>query len=333
MSVETVASQDQYLLSLYRADITRYPRLSREETTDRAVDVFRGINLLQKAGVIDTFTLPEVADDELESITETCSFDDTQQLLLSQAYRSCNQLFVSNLRYVVHLSDNFIPYSDVPRMDLIQQGNIGLSRAVHKYDYRKGFRLTTYARQWILQEMQRVPGGIGQSIEIPVAVRRAAISLEALGEKIEAHPDIAAERLDWITRQTGLSDEDIRDLEYVRTVKRVDSLARPLSADNEKDLEATIEDISLGNPNDALDVIMGEQFQALVYKALADRPELIETIQKTYGLNGYTAMTQEELGIDLGLTHQAISRRLLRASELVCEYLTLYGIELESIDL
>src|SRR5215467_3138645 len=120
------------------------------------------------------------------------------------------QLIESNLRLVMAITRNYTK-ANVPLLDLIQEGNLGLIRAVEKFDYRLGFKLSTYATWWIRQAITRALADQGRTIRLPVhvaeQVRRVMRARRVLAQKLNREPVLAE-----LARESQLTEEKVRDL-------------------------------------------------------------------------------------------------------------------------
>src|SRR6184192_3794332 len=120
------------------------------------------------------------------------------------------RLIESNLRLVMAITRNYTK-ADVPLLDLIQEGNLGLIRAVEKFDYRMGFKLSTYATWWIRQSITRALADQGRTIRLPVhvaeQVRRVMRARRVLSQKLNREPT-----LEEISTESGFPDNRIREL-------------------------------------------------------------------------------------------------------------------------
>src|SRR4029077_316474 len=155
------------------------------------------------------------------------------------------QLIESNLRLVMAITRNYTK-AEVPLLDLIQEGNLGLIRAVEKFDYRLGFKLSTYATWWIRQAITRALADQGRTIRLPVhvadQVRRLLRSRRQLAQKLNREPSLAE-----LARETQQSEERVREL--LELMENPVSLETSLG-DGESIYGAIIEDVHARAPHE-----------------------------------------------------------------------------------
>jgi RNA polymerase primary sigma factor len=209
------------------------------------------------------------------------------------------RLIESNLRLVMSITRNYTK-ADVPLLDLIQEGNMGLIRAVEKFDYRLGYKLSTYATWWIRQAISRALADQGRTIRLPVhvgdQVRRVLRTRRALTQKLNHEPtneEIAAE--------AGITPEKVREL--------LDLVAHPVSletpvGDGESMVADLIEDVRAESPDQATaDTHRHSELEAALNGL---EPRMRYVLERRYGLDGGGSQTLEELGADLGITRERV---------------------------
>jgi len=209
------------------------------------------------------------------------------------------RLIECNLRLVMSITRNYTK-AGVPLLDLIQEGNMGLIRAVEKFDYRLGFKLSTYATWWIRQAVTRALADQGRTIRLPVhvaeQVRRAQRSRRQLAQKLNRDPSIVE-----IAADAGFTPERVEEL--FGLVDDPVSLETPVG-DGESSVADLIEDVTSESPDTATNA----QAQSLELYAALDRlnPRMKHVVLRRFGLDGGAPQTLEEVGADLGITRERV---------------------------
>jgi RNA polymerase primary sigma factor len=230
------------------------------------------------------------------------------------------RLVECNLRLVMSITRNYVN-SGVPLLDLIQEGNLGLMRAVEKFDYRRGFKLSTYATWWIRQAVTRAIADQGRTIRLPVhvvdQVRRAKRAKRVLTQKLNRDPlpeEIAAE--------SGIELERVHEL--FDLVEDPLSLETPVG-DGESLYADLLVDENAAQPDDALaEVRCGVELEEALTALDARMRHVVEL---RFGLNGHLPQTLEEVGNELGVTRERVRQlesRALRELQSVAPELRLY---------
>jgi RNA polymerase primary sigma factor len=216
------------------------------------------------------------------------------------------KLIESNLRLVMSITRNYTK-AGVPLLDLIQEGNLGLIRAVEKFDYRLGFKLSTYATWWIRQAITRALADQGRTIRVPVhvtdQVRRVLRERRMLAQKLNREPT-----LEELAAESGFTPERVVNL--LELVEEPISLETPVG-DGESLYGDLIEDTSTDQPDaaTALELRHEELVEALSHLDA----RLARVIALRFGLEGERPRTLEEVGELLGITRERVRQLETRA--------------------
>jgi RNA polymerase primary sigma factor len=216
------------------------------------------------------------------------------------------QLIESNLRLVMAITRNYTK-ANVPLLDLIQEGNLGLIRAVEKFDYRLGFKLSTYATWWIRQAITRALADQGRTIRLPVhvadQVRRLLRARRQLAQKFNREPTLAE-----LARETQQSEERVREL--LELVETPVSLETPVG-DGESMYGDLIEDVHALAPHEqSAEQARGRELAGALEQL---NPRMRRVLSLRFGLDGEPPQTLEEVGGQLGITRERVRQLETRA--------------------
>ena len=216
------------------------------------------------------------------------------------------RLIESNLRLVMAITRNYTR-ANVPLLDLIQEGNLGLIRAVEKFDYRLGFKLSTYATWWIRQAITRALADQGRTIRLPVhvadQVRRLLRARRQLAQKFNREPTLAE-----LARETQQSEERVREL--LELMENPVSLETPVG-DGESLYGDLIEDVhSLAPHEQSAQQARGRELAEALEQL---NPRMRRVLSLRFGLDGESPQTLEEVGTQLGITRERVRQLETRA--------------------
>jgi RNA polymerase sigma factor (sigma-70 family) len=278
-------ASDQDPVRLYLDGIGRFPLLTKDDEIRLAQRVEAG----------------RVAAAELAAGPALCPERERELRRAQRAGEAASEQFINaNLRLVVSIAKKY-QSSDLPILDLIQEGNLGLMHAVEKFDWRRGFKFSTYATWWIRQAIGRGIDNTARTVRLPVhagdqvrRVLRVRGQIESRTGRLPTSVELATE--------LQMSEADINAL--LRYVVEPVSLATPVGGEGETELADIVADPTAPTPFDLVaDRMLGGEIERLL-SSLGERERQI--LRLRYGLDRGEPRTLEEVGVELHLTRERI---------------------------
>ncbi|RUA24132.1 MAG: RNA polymerase subunit sigma-70 [Actinobacteria bacterium] len=293
MAKERIERDEEDLVRLYLTDIGQYPLLTKEGEVRLAQQIEKGVEARSELDVSGDKVAPARRRELRRSVRRG-----------DEAVRTFVQ---SNLRLVVSIAKKY-QASGLPLLDLIQEGNLGLMHAVEKFDWRKGFKFSTYATWWIRQAITRGIANTGRTIRLPVHAGDTLARLQKARSRLELKFGRAA-TLAELAVEVEMSEEKVT--EALRFAAEPLSLSEPLREDGDAELGDVVEDRAAESPFEvAATSLLPEEISRLL--APLDSRER-EILKLRFGLDRGEPRTLEEVGDHFELTRERIRQIEARA--------------------
>ena len=270
------------IIRLYIQEASQVPLLNAQEEVDLAKKVERC----------------RMAQEELSKGEASPERQQALQREIEVGRAARDRLIRSNVRLVISVARKYAEYG-LPLLDLIQEGNIGLMRAVRNFDYHRGFRFSTYATWWIRQAITRALANQGRAVRLPLhvsdLVNRMLRQQAILQQKLNRPP--TTEEL-----AEALGVTPARVLEMMEYIRQPVSLQSPVGEDEEEELGEILSDVETPNPEEAaLNQVMNVETRRRL-DILS--PRELQVIELRYGLGGEAPMTLQAVGERMGITRE-----------------------------
>jgi RNA polymerase primary sigma factor len=278
------------LVRVYLTDIGKVALLNAEQEVDLAKRIEAGLFAAEKMRAADAKETRKIAAKLRRDL----------EFVATDGVRARNHLLEANLRLVVSLAKRY-QGKGLTLLDLIQEGNIGLVRAVEKFDYTKGYKFSTYATWWIRQALQRAIADQGRTIRVPVHM------VEQINKALRVKRDLATElgrepTFDELGKALDMTGERVEEiLGYGRETL---SLETPVGDDGTATFGEFIEDADAPIAADVVDFGLLQDRLRSVLGTLPDRSATV--MRMRFGLDDGRARTLDEVGKELGLTRERI---------------------------
>jgi RNA polymerase primary sigma factor len=270
---------------MYFQEIGRYPLLDAQQEVELAMQVEGGIRAEERLD---------------ENVPRTAA----ERILLERqvrlADRARQQLVVSNLRLVVSIAKKYIGRG-LGLLDLIQEGNLGLIRAVEKFDYRRGFKFSTYATWWIRQAVTRALADQARTIRVPVhmveTINKLAMVQRTLHQDLGREPTIAEIAVE-------LDIESGKVTELRRIAQDPLSLETPIGAEEDATIGDIVPDLGADVPVEEASFKLLQEYLSLALESLNERERQVLVMR--FGLADGNVRTLEQVGAHFEVTRERI---------------------------
>jgi RNA polymerase sigma factor (sigma-70 family) len=292
LAKERVERDEEDLVRLYLTDIGQYPLLTKDDE-------------VRLAQAIEAGAAARAEMEAAASLTPARKRELRRQV---KGGEDAERTFVqSNLRLVVSIAKKY-QASGLPLLDLIQEGNLGLMHAVEKFDWRKGFKFSTYATWWIRQAITRGIANTGRTIRLPVHAGDTLARLQKARARLELKLGRPA-TLSELSAEVEMPEDKVT--EALRFAAEPLSLSEPLREDGDAELGDVVEDRSAESPFEVAATALLPEEIARLLSPLDERER--EILKLRFGLDRGEPRTLEEVGEHFNLTRERIRQIEARA--------------------
>jgi RNA polymerase primary sigma factor len=292
---------------MYLKEIGKVPLLTAEQEVDLAMRIEAGLmaeDMIDAKADFDVDAIGELARrSALEVEGGKPSVDKAREIcrrIIRDGLLAKRKLVEANLRLVVSIAKRYVGRGML-FLDLIQEGNLGLIRAVEKFDYKKGYKFSTYATWWIRQAITRAIADQARTIRIPVHMVETINKLIRVQRQLLQ--DLGREPLaEEMAEQMEMTPDKVREI--LKVSQEPVSLETPIGEEEDSHLGDFIEDSDAVVPLDAASfILLQEQLEAVLH-TLSEREKKV--IQLRFGLHDGMPRTLEEVGREFGVTRERI---------------------------
>ena len=280
--LKNIQSDDS--IGLYLKEISRVPLLCAEEEVGLAQRVERG----------------KMAREQLSLGRVSKKHRKQLRAMITQGWKARDHLILANSRLVISVAKKFV-HRGVPFLDLIQEGNVGLIRATKKFDYRRGFKFSTYATWWIRQAVSRAIADKGRTIRVPVhMVDRISKMMRVrhqLIQQLNRNPNVKE-----LASALGEPPRKVRYM--IKVAKRPLSLQTPIGDERDSELGELIENDNIPAPEEEATKELLKEHLDIILKHLPARE--VYVLKLRYGLLNGKVYTLEEVGQKIGVTRERV---------------------------
>jgi len=302
---ERIEELDDLYDRLLREKIDVFESITEREITEdekTAAELSRELEIL---ATLEDKTLTDPVRMYLKEIGKVPLLTAEEEVDLAQkiekgSLKAKQKLIKSNLRLVVSIAKRYVGRG-LTFLDLIQEGNQGLMRAVEKYDWRRGYKFSTYATWWIRQAITRAIADQARTIRIPVhmveTINRLYRTSRKLMQELDREP--TAEE---ISDELKMSPHRVREI--LKISQSTTSLEKPVGEDGDSLLGDFIQDTSHPSPDESASRELLKENIKEVLDTLTEREAKV--LKMRFGLDGYKPMTLEEVGKAFGVTRERV---------------------------
>ncbi len=221
-----------------------------------------------------------------------------------------SKFFEANLKLVVSIAKKYPTLPGIELLDVIQEGNIGLNHAIDKFEWRKGFKFSTYASWWIRQAIDRGITNQSKVIRVPIQVDQELRRLDKVRKRIESEKERPA-TFDELVNDLDIEPDRLRHLMQTAANATTVSFDRPLREDGDTTFADVISDPAAVLPSEAVESILLADATVEAIKELS--PLEREIVVRHFGLHDGRPQPLQEIGLALGMTTENVRRINIRA--------------------